>query len=147
MEKVAAQMLGEPVFAGAVMQTAGTGGATMMGAGSGAVGGALGQMAGQALAGKLGKPGTLPGSYKGLVYVAATDTRIAVFSVKRGLLKNSVKELLVTHPRAELAALEIGGGALVSGVTLSLTDGTTYALEVARALKGKAQKFKAALGQ
>ncbi len=147
MDKAATQLLGEPVTAGAVVQTAGTGGATAMSAGSAALGGALGRVAGDALAGKLGKPGSLPDNYKGLVYIAATDTRIALFSVKRGLLKNSVKELLVTHPRSDLAVLEIGGGALVSGVTLSFTDGTSYALEVARALKGKAQKFKGALGQ
>ncbi len=146
MEKQATQMLGEQVTAGAVLQTAGTGGATAIGAGSAAIGGALGRVAGEALAGRMAKPGSFPNNYKGLLYVAATETRIAIFSAKRGLLKNSVKELLVTHPRTAITSLEIGGGALVSGVTLALSDGTTYAMEAPRAVKGKAQKLKAALG-
>jgi hypothetical protein len=39
----------------------------------------------------------------------------------------------------------VGGGLTASPVTVELSDGSVYALEVPLAYKGKAQKVKAAL--
>lgn len=144
MDKKAAELMGEPVVAGSTIQTAGTGGATMTAGVGGALGGALGGAIASSVAGSRQKPGTL--DHKGLMYMAAGPQSFALFSVKRGLLKNSIKEMLVKVPRSSVQAIDLGGGMLVSGLSVMLSDGTTYALEVPRAMKGKAQKVVKEMG-
>lgn len=149
MEKAAAQLLGEPVVIGATIATKGTLSKMAVTAGAFQAGGVIGGLAGSAIGAALGnnaKAPTTPGNYKGLAFIAVTPTNVAFFSVKRGLLKNSIKELLVQHPRADLAGMEVGGG-LIPSVTVAFNDGTIYALEVAKLQKGKADKVKQELGK
>jgi hypothetical protein len=148
MDKVAARLMGEPVIAGAMIATAGTGGKMALGAGAAAVGGIVGSAvvaAAQTALGRDMKEPTTPGSHQGLMYVAVGPTKVAFFSVRRGLLKASIKELLVEVPRDDVAQFEVGGGALTSSLAVVLRDGTNYRLEVARAYRGKAQRVQQAL--
>lgn len=148
MDKKAAELLGEPVVAGGICQSAGVGKAMMTAGMGGAVGGVAGSMIGAAIGSKMqGKSSepTTPGGQTGLMYMAVTPTRVGFFSAKRGLLAPSVKELLVTHGRQEVAGLEIGGG-IAPSVHVSFHDGTVYKLEVPRASKGKIDKVKRELG-
>ena len=142
MEKQAAEMMGEPVLAGAVIATAGTLSKMAVGA---AVGGLAGAAIGSAMARKSG-PTALPGDYKGLMYVAAGPSKVGFFAVKRGLLKNAIKAPLFEVPRGQVRGFEVGGGTLSSSITVTMADGSVYALECGRALKGKAEKVRRELG-
>jgi hypothetical protein len=149
MDKVAAHMLGEQVVVGATIATKGTLSKMAVSAGAFQAGGVIGSLAGSAIGAALGsnaKAPTTPGNYKGLAYIAVTPTQVAFFSVKRGLLKNSIKELLAQHPRGDLAGMEVGGG-IIPSVTVAFNDGTIYAMEVAKIQKGKADKVKQELGK
>jgi hypothetical protein len=143
MEKTAAQLMGEQVIAGAIIASPGTSGRMAVGAAGGVVGSAVAAAAATAM--NRGKEPTTPGNHQGLMYVAIGPNKLAFFSVKRGLLKSSIKELLVAVPRSKVAQFEIGGGALTSSLTVALHDGTNYRMEVPRAYKGKVQKVQRAL--
>ncbi len=77
---------------------------------------------------------------------ALSPTKLAFFKMKRGLMKNGCGELLETLERAEVASWTWGGGALTAALTVSLTDGTSWELEVPRASKGAAERLGKALG-
>lgn len=138
MENAAASLMGEPVVAGAVVLTKGTTSRMALG-GGGLVGGLV--------AGAMDvvrKPPSTPGNHRGHVYVAVGATKVAFFSVKQGLLKQSIQSLLVEHPRADVAAFDVGG-ALVTSILIVLKDGTTYQLECGAMLRGRANTLKRAL--
>jgi hypothetical protein len=138
MENAAASLMGEPVVAGAVVLTKGTT-SRMALSGGGMVGGLI---AGAVSAAR--KPPSTPGNHRGHVYVAVGATKVAFFSVKQGLLKQSIQGLLVEHPRADVTAFDVGG-ALVTSILVVLKDGTNYELECGAMLRGRAHKLKQAL--
>lgn len=143
MEDAAAAQMGEPVLAGADIATPGV----IVRAGvSAGIGGAIGvgiAMGAERLArGAQIKDATTPEGYKGLMCIAAGPTKLAFFEYKRGLLRNSGGRLLVAVPRSSVAAFEFGCGTLATMFSVLLCDGTHYALEVARARKGKAETVR-----
>jgi hypothetical protein len=140
MESQASEKLNEAVTMTAVVSSKGTGKKTMLTAG---VGGVAGQLLGEKLGNK--NVPTSPGGIAGYMVMALSDASLAFFKMKRGLLKNSAGDLLVSVPRGSVSAFTFGGGALTSGLNIELNDGTVWALEVPRAGKGKAERIRRAL--
>jgi len=142
MDEQAAAKLGEQVDAGAIISTAGTGKSMMRSGISGAIGGVAGSVATDALTAGSGNASGILG-HAGLMYMAVGPTKVGFFTLKQGLLKSSVGDVLGVLRRDAVASMTIGGGALTSAMMLALTDGTTIALEVARTQKGRAERIAA----
>jgi len=144
MEKKAAALLGEDVEAGSIVSTAGMVKSMMKssisGSVGGIVGGAIGGAAVEALTGR-GRPALDIEGHQGLMYLAIGKTKVALFTIKQGLLGSSPQKLLTSVPRESVASIEIGGGALSSPVTLSLTDGSQITIEVTRINRGKIERI------
>ena len=138
MDKQAGEMLGEAVVAGVMLESQ----ALVKGA---VGGGVLGHLAGNILAGVDVKEASLPGDHTGIFYVAAGSNNVGFFSVKRGIFKNSLAELLVKHPLSDIKVLEIEKG-MMPTAHIVLQDGTHYALMCARANLKKLKKLQEALG-
>jgi len=101
----------------------------------------VGGLVGNVLARKDLKPTAIPGDHRGIHYVAVGPSKIGFFSMKRGLFKPSLDELLVEHPRDELQTLEIKGGAMPAAVFV-FQDGTNYVLMCPRIHLGKLKKVQ-----
>ena len=124
METQASELMGENVAVGVILDSPA---AVKKAMGGGLVGAALGK----ALTGTQLKEATTPGNYKRSCYMAVGTNSIGFFTVKQGLFKNSLGEMLAKHPRSELRAFEIEAG-LMSAVHIVLQDGTHYALMCAK---------------
>ena len=133
MDKKASEILGESVIVGVSLETKGT--VKRM------IGSALGGLVGEALAGIELKPAAVPGDYVGIHYVAVGSTKVGFFSVKRGFFKNSLDELLVEHPRSDVQAVEIEGGAMPTAHFV-FQDGTHYVLKCPRIGLGNLKKMQ-----
>ena len=141
MEKDAARLLGENVLAGATVASKGHTSRVATAGVGGAIGGLV---AGAISAGR--KPPTTPGGHTGLMFLAASPSKLAIFAVKQGLMNVSIDRLLVEHPVEQVRAIEIKT-AIVPKVNIVLTDGTNYALECGLFFLGKVKKVKAALAK
>ena len=129
MDKRASDLLGEEVLAGVTLE-AGSSVSKM-------IGGAVGI----AVAGVESLKAAVPGDHKGLHYVAVGPSKVGFFSLKRGLFKPSIDELLVDRPREEVAAVEIKKGAM-RPAHFVFRDGTDYVLLCARINTKKLKKVK-----
>ena len=129
MDKRASELLGEEVLAGVTLE-AGSSVSKM-------IGGAVGI----AVAGVESLKAAVPGDHKGLHYVAVGPSKVGFFSLKRGLFKPSIDELLVDRPREEVAAVEIKKGAM-RPAHFVFRDGTDYVLLCARINTKKLKKVK-----
>jgi len=129
MNKKAGEILGESVIAAVTLEA--------QAAVKGVVGGIIGGM----LTGFELKPASLPGDHEGVHYVAAGPTKLGFFSMKRGLFKPSLGELLVEHPRSEVKTLEIESG-MMPTAHFVFQDGTHYALMCPRIHLGKLKKMR-----
>lgn len=134
----ASQLMGETAIVGVAIATRGSA-AKMM------VGGVVGAVASAALAGKQ-KNVTTPGGRKGNLYVALGPTKLAFFTLKQGLFKNSAKELIAEHPRSDVTEFEIEGG-FPPKFSISFADGTQYNLECGNVMLKQVKKIKAELGK
>ena len=105
--------------------------------------GLAGMLAHDAVAAK-SRPDAPGGFTGGYIVMALTADSVAFLTMKRGLLRNSVGELLDRVDRAEVSALTFGSGLTTVPLTVSLTDGTVWELEVPRANKRSAEKLVAA---
>jgi len=130
MDKKASQLMGEPVIAGVILE-----------ARESILGTVVGGIAGAALVGIALKPASLPGGHTGIHYVAVGPTKVGFFSMKRGLFRPSLNELLEVHPRSEVQAVEIEGG-LMPAVHFVLGDGTHYVLMCPRIHLGNLKKVR-----
>lgn len=133
MDKKASEILGEEVIAGVALEA------------QKAVKSAVGGIVGDLLAGGEVEEASLPGGHEGIHYVAVGPTKLAFFSIKRGLLKNSLGELLVEHPRSDVQAMEIESG-VMPAAHFVLRDGTHYVLVCPRIQLGKLKKVQELLG-
>ena len=140
MEKKAAELLGVPVVAGAMIATRGT--ISKMALGGGGVIGALVQAGVDAVR----KAPTTPGNERGLVYMALTGTDVAFLKVKQGWISQSLVGVLAKHGRDQVAAFEVHAG-MVPKIHFALEDGTNYDLECGMMFVGKVKKVKAQLGR
>ena len=136
MEKKASEILGEPVIAGVTLEAKKSIGD--------AVGGAIAGTLGRAVAGMALKPATTPGDHKGIHYVAVGPTKVGFFSMKRGLFKPSLDELLVEHARSDLEAVELERG-MMTTAHFVFHDGTHYVLMCAGIHRGKLKKVQEVL--
>jgi hypothetical protein len=131
MDKKASELMGESVIAGVTLEAKGSI-KRMLGS---AIGGAVGE----ALAGIDLKPAAVPGDHQGIHYVAVGPTKVGFFSMKQGLFKPSLNELLVQHSRSDMQSVEIKGGAMPA-VHFVFRDGTNYVLLCPRINMGKLKK-------
>jgi hypothetical protein len=133
MDKKASELMGEPVIAGATLEAKKS---IIKSVASG-----LGGIAGEVLADIVVKPASAPGDYEGIHYVAVGPTKVGFFSMKQGLFKPSLDELLVEHSRSDVQVVEIKGG-MMPAVHFVFRDGTHYVLMCPRINLGKLKKVR-----
>ena len=133
MDKKASELMGEAVIAGATLE------AKKSILKSVAFG--LGGLVGEALANVTVKPASVPGDHEGIHYVAVGPTKVGFFSMKRGLFKSSLDELLIQHSRSDVQAVEIKSG-LMPEAHFVFQDGTHYVLMCPRINLGKLKKVR-----
>lgn len=134
MEKLASEMMSENVGVGVMLDS--------QAAIKKAMGrGLLNQAIGKAMAGTEPKEATTPGEHKGSCYMAVGDNYVGFFTIKQGLFKNSLGEMLIKHPRSEVKALEIESG-MMSTVHVALQDGTHYVFLCAKMNQKNLRKVK-----
>ena len=129
MSKKASEILGESVIAGVQLEA------------QEAIKGMVGGVVGDILTGVDLKPASLPGDHEGIFYVAVGPTKVGFFSMKRGMFKTSVNELLVEHPRSAVQTVEIESG-IMPKAHFVLADGTHYVLMCARINLGKLKQVR-----
>lgn len=133
MDKKASELMGESVIAEVTLEAQKS---VIKSMASG-----LGGIAGEVLADVAVKPASAPGDHEGIHYVAVGPTKVGFFSMKRGLLKPSLDELLVEHPRSDVQAVEIKSG-MMPAVHFVFRDGTHYVLMCPRINLGKLKKVQ-----
>jgi hypothetical protein len=133
MDKKASELMGEDVIVGATLEAKK---AVIKSMAFGLAG-----LVGEALADVAVKDASLPDDREGIFYVAVGPTKVGFFSIKRGLFKNSVDELLVQYPRSDVQAMEIESGAMPSAHFV-FQDGTHYVLACPRIHLGKLKQVR-----
>lgn len=101
---------------------------------------AVGRAAGHLMVGDAIDEPSLPGE-GGVYYVAVGPAKLGFFTVKQGLVRTSVGELLVARPRSDLRSLEVTFGYL-SKAHFIFTDCTNYLLMCSRMQRGKLKKVR-----
>lgn len=104
------------------------------------VGGALGGVisaAGGAIANKT-TPETETPKFRGLAYLAVTDSELVLFNAKQGMMSPSVGEEITRLPRNEIRSSEFHAG-YVSQLTIHPNEGGSWELSVQRAYKKAGQ--------
>jgi hypothetical protein len=130
VDKEASELMGEAVVAGVQLEAPELVKSTIA---RGALrGGLFGELAGSLVSAGKEVKSTLPGGHKGACYMAVGAEKVGFFTVKQGIFKNSPGELLVEHPRSDVACVEIEKGVMPTAHIL-LQDGTYYSLKCARA--------------
>jgi hypothetical protein len=143
MEQDATRALNDDVSICAVVATRGTGGRVAAFGVAGQAIGALGSMAAEALTSKTERPF---GGHKGYMVMAAGKTKLGFFK-KKGLVFNGIGDLLGQCQRDQISSFVVAGkGLATSAIDITLSDGSSYELEVPRASKGKAEKVQKVLG-
>ena len=137
MHKKASEILGQAVEAGVQLEAKEL---VKRAVGTGLAGGLMGS----ALAGSDVQGSSLPGDHKGIVYMAVGTDDAAFFSVKQGLFKNSLTQLLSQYPRSEVTAVEIQKGVMPTA-DIVFQDGTHYALKCTKVNVKKLNKVQALL--
>jgi hypothetical protein len=129
MDKKASEIMGEPVIAGVTLEA------------QEAIKSMVGGLVGEILTGVDLKPASVPGDHEGIHYVAVGPTKVGFFSMKRGLFKTSLDQLLVQHSRSDVQTVEIKSG-IMPAVHLVFRDGTHYVLMCPRINLGKLRKVR-----
>jgi hypothetical protein len=130
MDKKASEIMGEAVIAGVRLEAPKTV-KDMVGGG----------IVGKLVAGVDLKAASLPGDHEGIQYMAVGPTKVGFFSIKVGLFKSSLDELLVQHPRSDVQTVEIESG-FMPAAHIVLRDGTNYTLMCPRVQLGKLKKVQ-----
>ena len=133
MNKKASELMGEAVIAGATLEAKKT---ILKSVAFG-----LGGLVGEALANVAVKPASVPGDHEGIHYVAVGPSKVGFFSMKRGLFKSSLDELLIQHSRSDVQAVEIRSG-VMPVAHFVFQDGTHYVLMCARMSFGELKKVQ-----
>ena len=129
MDKQASEIMGEAVIAGVTLEA------------QEAVKGMVGGVVGELLAGVDVKQASLPGDHEGIHYVAVGPTKVGFFSMKRGLFKTSLDELLIQHSCSDVQTVEIKSG-IMPAAHFVFRDGTHYVLMCPRIHLGKLKKVR-----
>jgi hypothetical protein len=134
--------LGAPVIAGTMVNPRGFGKKVSVGA----VGGVVGAVAATAVASRSSKASDAP-AFGRVAYLAASEAEIGLIKTKSGALKMKVTdEVLARAPRAELEAVELKDGKLISHMRLQFTNGTVWEFDVPKIGKKHAKELVFALG-
>jgi hypothetical protein len=134
--------LGAPVIAGTMVNPRGFGKKVSVGA----VGGAIGALAATAVASRSSRASDAP-AFGRVAYLAATETEVGLIKAKSGALKMKVTdEALARAPRAELQAVELKDGKLISYMRLQFANGTVWEFDVPKIGKKNAKELVFALG-
>jgi hypothetical protein len=97
-----------------------------------ALGGALGGIAGAVIAAKTQVAKAQTPNFGGAALLAVTDDDIALVRMRQGLTGFKLTDKVVTRlPHSSVASAELGKGALASPLTITMTDGAAWILEVA----------------
>jgi len=129
MNKKASEIMGESVIAGVTLEA------------QEAIKSMVGGVIGDVLTGIDLKPASLPGDHTGIFYVAVGPNNVGFFSMKRGLFKTSLDQLLVQHSRSDVQTVEIKSG-IMPTVHFVFQDGTNYVLMCPRIHLGKLKKVQ-----
>jgi hypothetical protein len=129
MNEKASEIMGESVIAGVTLEA------------QESIKGMVGGVIGDVLTGIDLKPASLPGDHTGIFYVAVGPNNVGFFSMKRGMFKTSLDQLLVQHPRSDLQAMEIESG-VMPAAHFVFQDGTHYVLVCPRIHLGKLKKVR-----
>ena len=105
------------------------------------LGGVSGNVVGAAEAADEMRKDTAPGDHEGDLYITVGRQRVAIWEMKRSLLKKSLGERLEQFDRSELQSVDSKPGRIgASDLTLELSDGTRFELQEARVNRGKAER-------
>jgi hypothetical protein len=86
-------------------------------------------------------------SFGRVAFVAATADEVAIIKTKSGMLKMKLTDqVLARRARADINALELKRGALISGLTIQFSDGGTWTFDVPKANQKAAVHFVEQLG-
>jgi len=148
MNQRAGELMGETVLGGVRLESPQWYGEAVMTDGTDGFAGSVvqqgianvvGKAAGHLMVGASLQEASLPGE-GGVYYVAVGPARLGFFSVKQGLVRTSVGDLLVVHSRSELVSLDVKYGYL-SRVQFIFADGTNYVLMCSRMQRGKLRRL------
>ena len=104
----------------------------------GAVGGVVGAVAATAVASRSSRASDAP-AFGRVAYLAASETEVGLIKTKSGVLKMKVTdEALARAPRAELQAVELKDGKLISHIRLQFANGRycAHSISSGRLLRG-----------
>ena len=102
--------------------------------------GSVGGVAGIVGAAKRRKDRVTPGGHHGDINAAVGPTQLAFFEMKRGLVRKSVGKLLEKTPRKDVAACSFEPSMMgASSLTVELSDGTVFALQVAQVNRSRGE--------
>jgi hypothetical protein len=106
-------------------------------------GGAVGRLAAAATA---PAQGDVP-NFGRVAYVAVTADEVAIVKTKSGLFKMKVTDqVLARRARAEISAVELKRGALISGLTIHFSDESWWTFDVPKANQRTAAQTVEVLG-
>lgn len=117
-------------------------------AAGGQVGGAIGSLAGNVIAGRSSGGGApdLP-SFGRVGYVAVSEDEVALVKTKTGAFKMKIgDEVLARAPRGEVASAELDEGKLLSHLTIAFTNGAAWQFDIPAQAKKSARSVVHALG-
>jgi hypothetical protein len=106
-----------------------------------------GGVVGSAIASATGPgQGDVP-SFGRVAFVAATDNEVAIIKTKSGMIKMKLTdEVLARRSRADISAVEIKRGALLSNLMIQFRDGGSWSFDVPKANQKSAVQFVEQLG-
>lgn len=106
-----------------------------------------GGVVGSAIAAKTAPgQGEVP-SFGRVAFVAATDSEVAIIKTKSGMIRMKLTDqVLARRSRAEVSAIELKRGALISGLTIQFSDGGVWTFDVPKANQKSAVHFVEQLG-
>ena len=82
----------------------------------------------------------------GVYFVVVGPTKLAFFSIKQGLVKSYISEMLVEFPRSDLKNLEVKKG-YMSKVRFVFNDGTSLELMCSRMMRNRLSKMEQVLNE
>jgi hypothetical protein len=139
--------LSEPELVGTLVSPRGLTKKMTMRAAGGQIGGLAGTLAANLATGDASQGAPDVPVFGRIGYLAASENELALTeTTSLGWKPRSKGEALARVPRAELESLELGGGKVVSHLTLHFSNGVVWDFEIARAHKKGAKEFVTRLG-
>jgi hypothetical protein len=144
----ASQILGSPQLAGVKVNSRGAARSKVAGSAGigvgGILGGAISATAGTRAERRQAQVASETPNFGRVAYLAVTEYELALIKLK-GLVTFTLDEVITRIPRSDVASAELGGG-LAASLTIKLSNGDSWQLEVPRPSKKHAQAVVHALG-